>query len=112
MALPINEPETPGDFNDIRWFLLHEGISVFVEDGDWYVQVDNPCKALTSKGLCSVYENRPRICRKYNLAECEHTNPDGKWEVLFKTPEDCTAYEKKYLREKRRKAARRRRSRK
>jgi uncharacterized protein len=110
LALPIDKPETPGDFNDLHWFLLHDGISVFVEDGDWYMQIDNPCRALSPSGLCTVYADRPRICRSYRLSECEFTQPDSVYELILRTPEECADYAARYLREKRRKAARRRRT--
>ena len=108
-ALPIEEPEDMKDFDDIRWYLLHEGVSVFVEDGDWYIQIDNKCKALTPEGPCHIYDDRPRICRKYKVKECEYTVPDGEYELLLRTPEECMAYAAKTLgrkalkREKRRK---------
>jgi len=107
-ALPIDDPADRKDFDDIRWYLLHEGVSIFVEDGDWYIQIDNRCKALTAEGLCSVYENRPRICRKYKDGECEFAVPDGEHEVLLRTPEECTAYADKVLAEKKARKKRKR----
>ena len=43
LALPIDTPKTKGDFDDVRWYLAHEGISVFVEEGDWYINIANRC---------------------------------------------------------------------
>ena len=109
-------PEDRKDFDDIRWYLLHDGVSVFLEDGDWYIQIDNRCKALTAEGLCSVYEGRPRICRGYKDGDCEFAEPDGEHEVLLRTPEECTAYADKVLAEKKarkkRKASRKKGSKK
>lgn len=105
-ALPIDEPEDRKDFDDIRWYLLHEAVSVFVEDGDWYIQIDSRCSALTAEGLCSIYEDRPRICRKYKAGECEFAVPDGEHELLLETPEDCMAYATKLLGKKARKKGR------
>jgi len=34
-ALPIETPEEKADYDDIRWYLCHKDINVFVEDGDW-----------------------------------------------------------------------------
>jgi uncharacterized protein len=96
-ALPIDEPEDVGDFDDIRWYLLHENVSVFVEDDDWYVQIDNRCKALSDEALCEIYEDRPRICRKYKDEECEFAVPDGEHDLLLRTPEECMAYAAKTL---------------
>jgi len=96
-ALPIETPKTLKDFDDVRWYLLHEGTSVFVEDGDWYLQLDNRCEALTPEGLCRAYEDRPRICRKYKDKDCEFNVPDGEHELLLRTPEECMAYAAKTL---------------
>ncbi len=109
LALPIDKPKSRKDFDDVRWYLLHEGVSIFVEDGDWYIQLDNHCKALTPDGLCAVYDDRPRICRKYKDEDCEFAVPDGEHELLLQTPEECLAYAEKVLakkaRRKRRKAS-------
>ena len=36
-ALPIETPEDKEDYDDIRWYLCHKNVTVFVEDGDWYI---------------------------------------------------------------------------
>ena len=45
-ALPIDTPETPEDFDFIRWYLLHERASVFLDEGDgtsWYTRPASIC---------------------------------------------------------------------
>jgi len=60
-ALPIDEPEDWDDYDDIRWFLCHEDIEVFVEDGDWYLNVKNKCNHLSGNGRkCDIYDKRPK----------------------------------------------------
>jgi len=59
-ALPIETPETKEDYDDIRWYLCHEDITVFVEDGDWYLNVKNKCRHLSNKDYkCLIYDKRP-----------------------------------------------------
>ena len=66
MALPIETPEDREDFDDIRWYLVHKGVSVFVEDGDWYLNIENRCKYLSAKDhRCKIYAKRPQICRDF-----------------------------------------------
>ena len=48
-ALPIETPEDKEDYDDIRWYLCHEDITVFVEDKDWYVNIKNKCTHLLGK---------------------------------------------------------------
>src|SRR5512147_2593750 len=38
-ALAIDTPVTPQDHDFIRWFLMHEHVVVWRQDGDWYLEV-------------------------------------------------------------------------
>jgi len=83
-ALPIDTPESREDFDDIRWYLCHEDISVFVEDGDWYLNVKNKCRHLSEKDYrCLIYDHRPTICRKYKHSDCDFVE-DGDWYLNVK----------------------------
>lgn len=83
-ALPIDTPESKGDYDDIRWFLCHEGISVFVEDGDWYININNKCRHFSEKdNRCNIYNNRPRICRGYRHSECDFVEGEYDYEMNF-----------------------------
>ncbi|MEL7238972.1 MAG: YkgJ family cysteine cluster protein, partial [Planctomycetota bacterium] len=37
IALPLDNPEDAEDFDNIRWYLMHENVHVFVEDEQWYI---------------------------------------------------------------------------
>lgn len=58
-ALPIDKPTTFEEFDYVRWYLLHERASVFVENGDWFLLVHTPCKELGPDNRCQIYETRP-----------------------------------------------------
>ena len=90
LALPIDTPESKGDFDDVRWYLAHEGISVFVEDGDWYIA--NRCKYLTRDNRCDIYENRPRLCRGYKEDTCDYHSGDYGYEMYFTSIEELDEY--------------------
>ena len=92
LALPLDEPETPRDFDDIRWYLMHEGITVFVEDGDWYVQVQTTCRNLQPDSRCGIYETRPKICREYKAGDCDYTSGDYGYDHLFTHPDEIVEY--------------------
>jgi Fe-S-cluster containining protein len=72
LALPIDKPTSRRDYDDIRWYLMHDGVTVFVEDGDWYIQYRTTCKMLGGDNLCTVYETRPEICREYEADGCDY----------------------------------------
>lgn len=100
LALPIEKPTTKDDFEDIRWYLAHHGTSIFVEDGDWYIQVDNHCRHLTKKNLCNIYDHRPRICRDYKLEDCEMSGGDYQYDLHLKSMADLEKYLAKRKRKK------------
>lgn len=90
-ALPIDIPETLKDFDYIRWFLLHEKATVFVEDEHWYLLVHTVCKHLQPDNRCGIYMTRPEICREYSTDNCEYDD-DCAYEKYFETAEQVAEY--------------------
>ena len=90
-ALPIDTPDTIRDFDFIRWFLLHESASIFVEDESWYLLVHTVCKHLQEDHRCGIYDTRPEICREYTTDNCEY-DEDSVYEKYFETPEQVAEY--------------------
>ena len=88
----MDTPETEADFEDIRWFLIHERVSVFVEDGDWYIAFDTPCRHLQADHRCGIYATRPKVCRAYSTEECDYHSGDYGWEQHFTSPEHLEEY--------------------
>jgi len=83
-ALPIEPPHDWDDYDDIRWYLAHENVTVFVEDGDWYLNVKNKCRYLSEKDYsCQIYDKRPNICRQYNPGNCDYTNGKYDYDLYF-----------------------------
>lgn len=92
VALPLEKPTTRRDFDDIRWFVMHQGVSVFCEDGDWFVQFASKCDNLQDDNLCGIYESRPHICREYSAGECDYQGGDYNYEYRFTTPDEVERY--------------------
>ncbi len=90
-ALPIEEPKTRGDFDFIRWYLLHGQATVFTEDDSWYLLVHTVCKHLQPDNRCGIYDTRPQICREYSVEGCEYED-DWTYEHYFETPEQVDEY--------------------
>ena len=89
---PIQDDVLPVDFDDVRWYLLHENISVFVEKGDWYISIVTSCRHVQADGRCGIYARRPRICRKYTTENCDYHSGDYGWEAHFTCPEHLDEY--------------------
>lgn len=90
-ALPIEEPTDRKDFDFIRWYLLHDQASVFVDEEDWYLLVHTTCKHLQPDHRCGIYDTRPQICRDYTTKNCEYED-DWVYEKYFETPEQIVEY--------------------
>lgn len=90
-ALPIDTPDTLKEFDFMRWFLLHEKASVFVDEESWYLLVHTVCKHLQPDNRCGIYETRPEICREYSTDNCEY-DEDSTYEKYFETAEQVAEY--------------------
>lgn len=90
-ALPIEEPETRDDWEYIRWYLMHEGATLFSEDGAWYLLVHAECRNLQSDNRCAIYDTRPQICRDYSVDACEYED-HFLYEQYLETAEQAAEY--------------------
>jgi uncharacterized protein len=90
-ALPLDTPDSWKEFDYMRWFLLHDGATVFSEDDSWYVLVYNRCRHLRDDNMCGIYHTRPQICRQYSTDNCEY---DDLWvyERYLELPEQVEEY--------------------
>jgi len=93
----IDEPDSFEEFEDVRWYLCHKGVSVHVDEGDWYISIENECMMLGDDNSCTAYETRPLICRKYAMANCDHSGGDYGYDEEFTTPEQLDEYARKTL---------------
>jgi Fe-S-cluster containining protein len=90
-ALAIDTPTTWRDFDNIRWFMFHGRVSLFVDKKVWYLVVHEACKHLQPDNRCGTYATRPRICRDYTTDGCEYDN-EFVYDQLFETPEQLWEY--------------------
>jgi Fe-S-cluster containining protein len=106
-VLEIDKPRTRGQFDDVRWYLVHENTFVFIENRKWYLGVYARCKHLQEDNRCGIYETRPNICRKYSTESCDYHGGDYGWEKLFSSAEQLGEYAERWLVKERQKKARR-----
>ena len=94
----IDEPEDVDEFEDVRWYLCHKGVSVHIDEDDkWFIAIMNPCRFLGGDMRCGIYPERPLICRKYDTDNCDQTAGDYGYKAEFKKPEDLEAYAREKL---------------
>lgn len=90
-ALPLETPTRRRDFDTLRWFLLHEHTSIFVEKGTWYLQVHTACRELRADHRCGIYASRPQICRRHSTKNCEYED-DWVYDLYFESPAQLEEY--------------------
>jgi Fe-S-cluster containining protein len=94
-AFPIETPESRSDYDDVRWFLCHEGVAIFVSEGDWYIEIKNKCRHLSEKdNRCLIYEKRPKICRGYRHSDCDLIEDEYDFELYFTNDHQMEEYMK------------------
>ena len=92
-ALPMETPEDKGDYNDMRWYLCHKDITVFVGDGAWYIKIKNKCRHLSAEDYrCKIYNKRPRICRQYSHRDCDYIEGEYDFELHFTNDKQMEEY--------------------
>ena len=92
IAIQIETPRTKKQFSDIRWYVLHKNVSVWVDwDNNWMVQFQTTCDWLVD-GRCSHYALRPDLCREYDPAECERYSPTPAEKIAIHNERDLDAY--------------------
>ena len=89
IALEIDTPEEYEDFENLRWYLIHEDTQIFVDDDVWFLQVFRKCTWLDGN-KCGNYENRPTICAEYSNELCDFDGVES--DMTFKNVEELEAY--------------------
>lgn len=91
VAVEINAPTTPRTATDVLWYLYHENVSVYRDQGGtWGVLFDARCRHLQDDLLCAVYADRPHICRGFDNTGCEVNAPGGL--TVYREPREFLAY--------------------
>lgn len=94
LVIEIDTPETKDDYEDIKWYLFHKGVCVYIDKDDcWNVQFDSKCKHLTKDDTCAIYEKRPPVCKNYHVKDCDMNTKDIC--EIFETSEEYEAWLKK-----------------
>jgi uncharacterized protein len=88
VALEIDTPEDKKDYEQIRWYLVHKDVLVFIDhDDSWNLQFNTPCEKL-EKDSCSIYNKRPSVCRGYSAGSCEKYGEGNSYKLTWKNLEE------------------------
>jgi len=98
VATEIHKPTCKRDVDNIRWYLLHEAINVFIDRNNlWYVEFQTDCSGLAPNSRCLVYKDRPKICARYGEDgdDCEFHGDAPPHKRSFSTVAEFEKYLKK-----------------
>ena len=98
VAVEIDKPTTKNDFENIKWYVAHKNVNVYVDwDNDWHIEFMTPCDHLNQiTKLCKIYRERPKICREYSQVDCVRHSDGTAEKYYFKNLADI----KKHLAKK------------
>ena len=83
----IQAPRATVDWDEIRWWLAHEGTMVTKDEDGWMLHVRVRCRHLLPDNRCGIYETRMATCEDYEADSCEFTG-DPDYEVHLRCEED------------------------
>ncbi|HCN20292.1 MAG TPA: hypothetical protein DIS73_08480 [Planctomycetia bacterium] len=93
VSVEIDKPATKAEIEDIKFYLYHEDVSVYIDhDNDWYILFKSRCNKLDSNGLCTIYEDRPPICKNFERDSCHEEDWNTSHKVLFRDVNDLMRY--------------------
>ncbi len=93
VSLEIDKPNTPEDWDNIRWYLLHENIIVYIDhENDWMIEFKTKCKKLGPDNRCQIHKSKPHICNEFKAEECEHHNNASPYKIKFESVEELEMY--------------------
>jgi Fe-S-cluster containining protein len=95
VAVHIPTPASKKDYDNIRWYLLHENIWISIDlQNEWLLEFRSPCTRITKDYKCNDYENRPMICQIYPDENelCERQSEEKSYKFLFTNIEEFESY--------------------
>ena len=93
----LDTPRSMNAFDVLLWQLAHEGVHIFKDSTGWYLLYLTRCQFLVDN-RCSIYDNRPLICREHSNESCElDAGVEHNCEMYFKYYHELDNYcRKKY----------------
>ncbi len=95
VATEIDPPTSKSEYDNVRWYLMHTGVHVFIDhDDDWYIEFETPCENLDSDNRCARYEQRPLICRDHGDTDvnCEFHSEELPFKIRFSRVSEFEAW--------------------
>lgn len=88
VTIEIDPPDNDVDLQNLRWYLIHDRISILVEEKNWMVKVDSVCQHLGADNRCTIYNTRPQACRDYTTDNCDYMTWKGGYPCAYREFKD------------------------
>ena len=75
ITVTVPAPRGRADWDEMRWWLAHEGTLVTHDEDGWLLHVPTPCGNLRPDNACGVYPHHMDACKEYDASICEFTGP-------------------------------------
>jgi len=77
IAIEVDTPRSPSEYDQWIWALHHRGVSLYVERPEkWFLCIETICEQLDeSSGRCRIHGRHPVLCREYDPRDCERRLP-------------------------------------
>jgi len=92
VVVQIPRPRSKVELDEVRWWLAHRNVEVYIADRQWHVQFYTPCRHLTGGGRCRIYPRRYNVCRDHDAEDCEMSGSAYPDDASFRSPEEFDAY--------------------
>ena len=93
VAVELDKPTKKTDYDNIRWYLLHQNVNVFIDhNGKWFIEFRTPCEKQREDSRCGIYSRRPKICRDHGNSEGECEFYDNPYRNYFATERQFLNY--------------------
>jgi len=104
ITVEIKKPRARVDVEEVRWFLAHKNVCVYIDadDESWNVQFHTDCRHLDADNGCTIYPRRYDICREHDPEDCEASGAEAT-DTVFHTTDEFDAWRKERKAKKRRK---------
>jgi hypothetical protein len=84
-------PKSEPDWDEVRWWLAHEGVMVTHDDDGWMLHMATRCKNLRADNACGVYPDHMLACQEYDPGDCEYTG-EVPFDVKLENEDDLATY--------------------
>lgn len=91
ITVEVPAPLGRADWDEMRWWLAHDGVMVTHDEDGWMLHVPARCGNLRPDNACGVYPHHMGTCKEYDAATCEFTGP-VEYDVELRSEGDLADY--------------------